>query len=776
MAKDPVCGMFVEEKPTTIHHTVDGKEYFFCSSQCLNEFTAPEKELKKLKITTAISIALTIPIAIFTYISLLPKEINNYVLLALAIPVQFWAGWRFYKGTWDAVKAKASNMDTLIAVGTTAAFLYSAIVTILPKRMFPFETGVYFETAAIIITLILIGRLLETRTKEKASNAVRKLLDLQPTMARVVKEGGKEVEVPVEEVLEGDILVVRPGERIPTDGIVIQGTSSVDESAVTGESIPIDKSNGSEVIGATINKSGLLKIQATKVGQDTVLSQIITLVQEARTGRAPMQKMADRVAKYFVPAVVLVAVASALAWYFVGGIGLTFSILAFVSVIIIACPCALGIATPAALMMGTGKGAENGILFKGGEYLEIARKVKTIVFDKTGTLTKGQPEVTDIIALSSELSQQEILRLAAIAESGSEHPLGQAIVRKAKEEEQQPQQQGSIVIATTTAAATTNLESFEAVSGHGLRADYVGHRIMIGNRKMMADNGISVSDDVNSQMSRLEMEGKTATLVSIDQKLVGIIAMADTPKEHAKEAIDTLKQKMGIEVIMLTGDNERTTKAIASKLGIDRVIAQVLPQQKEEVISKLKKSSSLIIAATTEQEVGKGKEIQETKTKTATSEASAVEDNDVIVVAMVGDGINDAPALARADLGIAIGSGTDVAKETGGIILIKNDLRDVVTALDLGRKTVSKIKQNLFWAFAYNTGLIPIAAGVLVPIFGPTMYQWLPYLAAGAMALSSVTVVANSLLLGRYKPKFVAIKSEKEQKIYSEKQLKEVYT
>ena len=330
--------------------------------------------------------------------------------------------------------------------------------------------------------------------------------------------------------------------------------------------------------------------------------------------------------------------------------------------------------------------------------------------------------------------------------------------------------------STTTAAATTNLESFEAVSGHGLRAGYAGHRIMIGNRKMMADNGISVSDDVNSQMSRLEMEGKTATLVSIDQKLVGIIAMADTPKEHAKEAIDTLKQKMEIEVIMLTGDNERTAKAIASKLGIDRVIAQVLPQQKEEVISKLKKSSSVIIAATTEQEVGKGKERQETKTKTATSEAAAADDNDVIVVAMVGDGINDAPALARADLGIAIGSGTDVAKETGGIILIKNDLRDVVTALDLGRKTVSKIKQNLFWAFAYNTGLIPIAAGVLVPIFGPTMYQWLPYRAAGAMALSSVTVVANSLLLGRYKPKFGAIKSEKEQKIHSEKQLREVYT
>jgi Cu+-exporting ATPase len=719
MAKDPVCGMFVEEKPEAIRHIFDGKEYFFCSTQCLNEFTAPEKELKKLKTMTAVSIALTIPITLFTYLVFLPKEINSYVLLALASPVQFWAGWRFYKGTWDAIKAKASNMDTLIAVGTTAAFLYSAVVTILPG-LFPFE-GVYFETAAIIITLILIGRLLETRTKEKASSAVRKLLDLQPRMARVIRGGGAtEQEIPVEQVQEGDLFVVRPGERIPTDGVVTEGSSSVDESAVTGESIPVDKSMNSEVIGATINKSGLLKARATKVGQDTVLSQIIALVQEARTGKAPMQKMADQVAKYFVPAVVIVAVASALMWYFIGGIGLTFSILAFVSVIIIACPCALGIATPAALMMGAGKGAENGILFKGGEYLEIARKVRTAVFDKTGTLTKGQPEVTDIITLSEDIGEHELLRLTAIAESGSEHPLGQAVVRKAKEQ--------GLVVASP--------ESFEAVSGHGLRARYAGHTIMIGNRKLMADNGISVLEEINSQMSKLETEGKTATLVSIDEKLAGILALADTPKEHAREAIDSLK-RMGIEVIMLTGDNERTAKAISSKLGIDRVIAQVLPHQKEEVISKLK---------------SEGK-----------------------VVAMVGDGINDAPALARADLGIAIGSGTDVAKETGGIILIKNDLRDVVTALDLGRRTVSKIKQNLFWAFAYNTGLIPIAAGVLVPLIGPQMYEWLPILAAGAMALSSASVVGNSLLLGRYRPRFAATTKPKIKQIYTEKELKEVY-
>lgn len=726
MAKDPVCGMFVEEKKDTIRHTVEDKDYFFCSTQCLNEFTAPEKEFKKLKIITTVSIVLTVPIIIFTYLTILPKEINNYLLLALATPIQFWAGSRFYKGTWDAIKTRASNMDTLIAIGTTAAFIYSAVVTVFPS-LFPFE-AVYFETAAIIITLILIGRLLETRTKEKASNAVRKLFDLQPRRARIIRDGKEEIEIPIEQVKEEDLLLVRPGESIPTDGIVIEGLSSVDESAVTGESIPVDKSPGIGVIGATINKSGLLKVRATKVGQDTVLSQIITLVQEARTGKAPMQKMADQVAKYFVPAVIAVAIASALGWFFIGHIGLTFSLLAFVSVIIIACPCALGIATPAALMMGTGKGAENGILFKGGEYLEIARKVRVVVFDKTGTLTKGRPEVTDILPVSSDMGMQELLRLAANAESGSEHPLGQAVVRKAKE-------QGLVVSAP---------ESFKAISGHGLEAGYGGHVVMIGNRKMMVDNGVDFTEQLfDSTMTKLETEGKTAVLVSIDGKLSGIIAMADAVKEHAYQAIGSLK-KMGMEVIMLTGDNERTAKAVASKLGIVKAIAQVLPQEKEGVIAKLR---------------SEGK-----------------------VVAMVGDGVNDAPALARADLGIAIGSGTDVAKETGGIILIKDDIRDVVTAFELGRRTVSKIKQNLFWAFAYNTGLIPIAAGALVPFFGAAMYSWLPFLAAAAMALSSVSVVGNSLLLGRYKPNFDNVIDEEEkeklqQKSYSEKQLKEeVYT
>lgn len=691
MAKDPICGMYVEEKAEAIRQEVEGIEYYFCSSNCLHEFLAPEIELKKLKWRVAIGASLTIPVIILTYMSLLPMQLNHYILFALATPVQFWTGWRFYEGTFDALKHRTTNMDVLIALGTSVAWLYSTIVTFVPG-LFPF-TDVYFEAAAVITVLILVGRLLEHRMKTKASHAVRKLFDLQPRMAHVIK-GGQELEVPVERVEVDDLIVVRPGERIPVDGVIVEGNSSVDQSAITGESIPVEKSAGDEVIGATINKSGMLKFKATKVGQDTVLSQIIMLVEEAKSSRVPIQRLADKISSYFVPTVTAIATIAALSWFFLGGIGLTFSLLAFVSVIIIACPCALGIATPAALMVGAGKAAENGILIKGGEYLETARKVRTIVFDKTGTLTKGQPSVTDIVSLDS-IGREEVLRLAAISEKGSEHPLGEAIVRKAKEE--------GLVVADP--------ESFEAVAGHGIRARYGDHVILLGNRKLMNDSGINV-DLLDNKLKELEEQGKTATLIAVDNKLAGIIAMADTIKEDAPEAIRALKN-LGIEVVMLTGDNEKTAKAIASKLGIDMVFAEVMPQQKEEIIRKIKQAGK--------------------------------------TVAMVGDGINDAPALAAADIGIAIGSGTDVAKETGGIILIKENLRDVVVAIELSKKTVAKIKQNLFWAFAYNTVLIPIAAGALVPIFGPEMYSFLPFLAAGAMAFSSATVVGNSLLLGRYK-------------------------
>jgi len=707
MAKDPVCGMFVEEKHDTIASIKDGRKYYFCSSQCLNEFTQPEKELKKLKNYVTISIGLTIPIVILSlphmfpshFEALIPMNVmqyTNFIMLALATPLQFWIGWRFYRGLWDGIRARASNMDTLIAVGTTTAYVYSAIVTIAPSYL-PFKS-VYFETAAIIITLILIGRLLETQTKERASNAVRKLLDIQPKMAKILRNG-TEIALPIEQVKENDLMLIKPGERIPADGIVEDGFSSIDESAITGESIPIDKQKGDQVIGATINKNGLLKVRATKVGQDTVLSQIIALVEEARTGKAHMQRLVDQVAKYFVPGVMIIALCVGFGWYYLGGIGLTYSILAFVSVIIIACPCALGIATPAALMMGSGKGAENGILFKGGEYLEMARKVKTVVFDKTGTLTKGKPSVTDIVDLTNgALGDAELLRLAAIVESGSEHPLSQAVIIKAKDE-------GLAILSSP--------DFFEAVSGRGLRARYADHTILIGNRKLMEENKLSVSSAIETKLKQFESEGKTATIIAIDYNLSGIIVFADTIKDEAGEAIDSLKL-MGMDIVMLTGDNERTAKAVAYQLGISKVFSQVLPPQKEQVISSLKKNGN--------------------------------------VVAMVGDGINDAPALAQADLGIAIGSGTDVAKETGGIILIKGDLRDVVTALDLGRKTVSKIKQNLFWAFAYNAGLIPIAGGILVPFGGVGIFGWLPMLAGLAMAMSSVTVVGNSILLGRYKP------------------------
>ncbi|NOJ28668.1 MAG: heavy metal translocating P-type ATPase [Nitrososphaeraceae archaeon] len=744
MAKDPICGMFVEENENSIQHNKDGIQYYFCASQCLNEFLEPEKALKELKIHVVISAALTIPIIILSLPHMIPglehvfptemMKYTNYILLVLATPIQFWIGWRFYRGFWDGIKAKTSNMDTLIAIGTTAAYLYSAIVTIVPEY-FP-VTGVYFETAAIIITLILVGRLLETKTKEKASDAVRKLLDLKPRTARVIRQiikeetkkeksttkknenydqinvNGdinklksvietefKEIEIPVEKIEEGDLMVIRPGERIPTDGLIIEGNSSVDESSLTGESIPVDKKKGDEVIGATINKTSLIKVKATKVGKDTVISQIITLVEEAKTGRAKLERMVDQVAKYFVPSIVIIAIGVFLGWYFIGNAGITYSILAFVSVMIIACPCALGIATPAALMIGAGKGAQNGILYKGGEYIEIADKVNTIVFDKTGTLTIGKPSVTDLVLLT-DIGERELLRLAATAEAGSEHPLSQAIIKKAKEKD----------------IPITNPDSFNAITGHGLKAVYSNHEIMIGNRKMMENNQVLINQEVETKLSVFENEGKTAILVAIDGILSGIIAISDTIKENAKDTIKSLKSK-GIEVIMLTGDNKRTAHAVASNLVIDRVMAEVLPQQKEDVISKLK--------------------MQENK-----------------IVAMVGDGINDAPALARADLGIAIGSGTDVAKETGGIILIKDDIRDVITALELGKKTVSKIKQNLFWAFAYNTGLIPIAAGVLVPILGLSVFSWLPILAGLAMAMSSVTVVTNSLLLGRYKPKY----------------------
>ena len=685
--------MFVDESTAELKADVRGVTYCFCSVSCMHEFLAPEKELRKLKVEVGVAALLTLPILVLTYSSILSTQASGYLLFLLETPMQFVVGWRFYRGTYDSLRSLMGNMDVLIALGTSAAWAYSTAVTFDPGL---FQTsGVYFDTAAVIITLVLAGRLLEHLTQERASASVRKLLELRPTMARRVGADGSEAEVPVEQVVVGDTLVVKPGEKIPVDGLVLEGASAVDESLITGESVPADKGPGDEVIGATLNKSGLLKLRAQRVGQDTALFQIVKLVEEARVGRAPIQRLADRIASYFVPVVVACAVLAGLSWYLFGHLGLDFSVLAFVSVVVIACPCALGVATPAALLVGTSVGAQCGVLIKGGEFLERAGKVDTVVFDKTGTLTMGKPSVTDLVPLNG-LDPKELLRLAGSAESGSEHPVAQAMVDEARAR--------GIVVSEP--------QGFEAVPGMGIRANIGGRALLVGNRRLAAESGAILSS-VEASMTRLEQEGKTAMVVVVDGKVAGVVAVADTLKPSAKAAVDALKG-MRIEVVMLTGDNSRTASAIAHDLGIEKFLAEVLPQQKAAAIEALQKEGR--------------------------------------VVAMVGDGINDAPALARADVGIAIGSGADVAKETGGIVLIKDDLMNVAIALRLSRKTLAKIRQNLFWAFAYNVVLIPIAAGALVPFFGGHVYDVLPFLAAGAMAVSSVTVISNSLLLFRFKP------------------------
>lgn len=682
--------MYVDED-AKLRANVRGTTYYFCSESCLLQFTAPEKELRRLRQLVLVSAVLAVPILLLTYMPYLPTQLNDYALFALATPVQLVVGWRFYRGTYDSFRSRMGNMDVLIAVGTTAAWAYSAVVTFAPS-FFPFS-GVYFDTSALIITLILGGRLLEHLTKARASAAVRKLADLQPTLAHKLV-GGTESDVPVESVVVGDELVVRPGEKIPVDSVILEGTSAVDESMITGESMPVDKNPGDSVIGATIDKAGLLRVRATNVGQDTTLAQIVRLVEEAAVGRAPIQRLADRVASVFVPLVVAAALGAGLFWYFVGHVGLNFSILAFVSVVVIACPCALGIATPAALLVGTSKGAQNGVLIKGGEYLERAGKVDAVVMDKTGTLTEGRPTVVDVIA-SGALDEDQLLHLAASAEKGSEHPIGEAVVAEAK----------------SRSVGLSEPLGFEAVPGKGVKARVDGHTVQLGSRSMAADLGVSVAS-LDAKLAPLEEAGKTTMLVLVDGKVAGALAVADRLKQSAAPAVDSLK-KLGVEVVMLTGDNRRTAAVIAREAGIEKYFAEVLPQGKEEVIGSLQKEGR--------------------------------------VVAMVGDGINDAPALAKADVGIAIGSGTDIAREAGGIVMVRDDLRNVATAIRLSRKTLSKIKQNLFWAFLYNVGLIPIAAGALVPLFGVQVYNVLPFLAAGAMALSSVTVVSNSLLLFRFK-------------------------
>ena len=689
MARDPICGMYVDETTATIKSFKYGKNYYFCSEACKDQFDEPERELKKLKFLLALSWILTIPVILFTY--LIHFEYWTYVTLVMASVVQFYPGLRFYKGTIDAIKNRAGNMDTLIAIGTSAAWAYSAGVVVFPS-LFP-STGIYFDTSTAIVSLILTGTLMEHLTKTRASEALSKLVSLLPKTAHLVRDG-KIVDVKVEEIRVNDILLVKPGEGIPTDSRVVDGFTSIDESMITGESLPVDKKIGDMVTGGTMNLSGAVRIEAVRIGEDTALSEIIETVRNANSARVPIQRLADKVSSYFVPAVVSVGILSFLYWYYVGNIGLTFSLLVFVSVLIIACPCALGIATPAALMVASGKAAENGILVKGGEYIEVASKVDTVAFDKTGTITKGHLEVTDIVKLST-LNEKEILSYAAAAEANSEHPVGKAVVNRAKNE--------SLEVKFPT--------DFNYIPGKGIACRLV-KRILIGNRDLISDNGISISGFENS-VKKLEGEGKTVLIMALDSEVVGLIALGDTIKDDSSRAVKALKD-LKIETWMISGDNETTARAIAVKVGITNVLAGVKPGQKLEKIEELQRSGK--------------------------------------IVAMVGDGINDAPSLAKADLGIAIGSGTDVAMETGGMVLMKNKLYDVFVSLKLGRMTIRKIKQNLLWAFFYNIFLIPIAAGALIPLFGASIYNTLPFLAAFAMAFSSTTVVLNSLLLKRFKP------------------------
>jgi Cu+-exporting ATPase len=642
-----------------------------------------EKEIRRLRLELVISAILTAPLLFSMLLMITNIDIpffhNEYFQLIVATPVQFIIGFRFYKNAYRALRSGSANMDVLIAMGTTAAYFYS-----IYNAFFAPHEGMmkelYFESSAVIITLILFGKYLEAVAKGRTSEAIKKLMGLQAKTARVIRDG-REEDIPIEEVVPGDVIVVRPGEKIPVDGRILEGDSAVDESMLTGESLPVEKTAGDHVVGATINRFGTFRLEATRVGKDTVLSQIIKMVEDAQGSKAPIQKIADRVSGVFVPVVLAIALVTLLAWYLIAG-DLTGGIVSAVSVLVIACPCALGLATPTAIMAGTGKGAENGILIKGGEHLEMTYRLNAVVLDKTGTITKGQPEVTDVIPLGS-MDRGELLRMAAAAEKNSEHPLGEAIYEQGKKE----------------SGTVPEAEQFAAIPGKGVRAVVEGRQIYIGTRKLMQEAGIDTGSAENV-IAGLEDDGKTAMLMAADGRLEAVIAVADTLKESSKDAIDELK-KMGIEVYMITGDNKRTASAIAKQAGITNVLAEVLPEDKAEEVGKLKKQG--------------------------------------MKVAMAGDGINDAPALVAADIGIAMGTGTDVAIEAADITLLRGDLMLIPAAIRLSKMTMRKIKQNLFWAFIYNIIGIPVAAfGLLNPM-----------IAGGAMAFSSVSVVTNSLRLRR---------------------------
>lgn len=669
----------------------DAKEYG--AGRADREASARGQEIKYYTRLLAFSLILSIPVLILTLapdilLPFLPSGISPEVLnFILTTPIQFIAGYPFYKSSLRAARHGKTNMDTLIILGTSAAYFYSVAATFFLEGYVAF-----YDTAALLITFIILGRTLEAIAKGRTSRAIRKLLDLQAKVAVVIRDG-EEITIPIEDVEVDDILLVKPGEKIPVDGVVIDGQSSVDESMVTGESIPVSKKVGDTVIGSTINKNGVLKIRATKVGQDTVLSQIVRMVEEAQTQKPPIQRKADAIAGVFVPIVMVLAASTFLAWFLLAGEEWVRSLSFMIAVLVAACPCALGLATPTSLMVGIGKGAEHGILIKTGAGLEIIPKVGTIVFDKTGTLTIGRPTLTDIVP-AGDVESTEALQLVAAIEKNSEHPLAEAIVQYVEASE--------IEIPEAT--------DFMSVTGKGVSGKIDGSTILVGNDSFMIDNGIDISS-LQEQVIRLQEEGKTTVYSARDGKPLALLAIADTLKENSAEAVSRL-QEMGIDVLMITGDKERTAHAIAKSVGIKRVLAEVMPGDKAQEVKKLQAEGR--------------------------------------IVAMTGDGVNDAPALAQADVGIALGSGTDVSVETGDIVLVKDDLMDVVAAIDLGTKTMSKIKQNFFWALIYNLALLPIAAGLLYPLTGLVLK---PEFAALAMAFSSVSVVSNSLLLGRYTPR-----------------------
>ena len=651
------------------------------------EREAREKEIRSLRNSLIVSAVLTSPLLLAMILAMIgvpaPFLHNEYFQLVIATPVQFWIGWRFYRNAYYAIRSGSANMDVLIAMGTSAAYFFSLYNVFFEAPGMGEMKDLYFEAATVIITLILFGKYLEAVAKSRTSEAIKKLMGLQAKTARVVRDG-KEADIPIEEVRIGDRIIVRPGERVPVDGTIVEGSSSIDESMLTGESIPVEKKPGDLCIGATVNEYGTFTFEASRIGKDTVLAQIVKMVEDAQGSKAPIQKIADKVSGIFVPTVIGIALITFLIWFFATG-DINRAIVSAVSVLVIACPCSLGLATPTAIMVGTGKGAENGILIKGGEHLENTYRVSAVVLDKTGTITKGKPEMTDLVPLGS-LGETELLRLAASAEKRSEHPLGVSIYERGSEK----------------LGAVPDPEQFETIPGRGVRAVSEGRSLLVGTRKLMEENGIDFSG-ASAVLEKLEDEGKTAMLMAVDGRAEAVFAVADTLKEQSADAIAEL-QGMGVETYMITGDNHRTASAIAKQVGIEHVLAEVLPEHKAEEVEKLKRAGK--------------------------------------VVAMVGDGINDAPALATADVGMAVGTGTDVAIEAADITLMRGDLRTIPAAIRLSRRTMRKIRQNLFWAFFYNSIGIPFAAfGFLNPM-----------IAGAAMAFSSVSVVTNSLSLKRFQP------------------------